>query len=177
MIGRNIKLEGRQMDSEQIKELLQILEEYGKLSHEIIATMMELPVEIITSTIKQLEDKKVILKYPTLINWEQFEPQKTIKAMIEVKVTPEREVGFDDIAARIYKFPEVQAVYLMSGSYDFSIIFEGKSIKDIATFISQKVSTLDNVISTATHFILKKYKHDGVIYNSDEEDKRIIFTP
>jgi DNA-binding Lrp family transcriptional regulator len=170
-------LEGRDMEPARIEELLRLLEGDGRLSPDTIATMMGVTVEEVSKAIAKLEADKVILKYPALINWDSVEGNGNVKAMIEVKVTPQREVGFDDIASRIYKFPEVQSVYLMSGSYDLSIVIEGASIKDVALFVSQKLSTLDNVISTATHFILKKYKHDGVIFNEGEEDKRMLVAP
>jgi DNA-binding Lrp family transcriptional regulator len=169
--------EGRDMEPARIEELLRLLEGNGRLSPETIATMMGVTVEEVSKAIAKLESNKVILKYPALINWDNVEGNGNVKAMIEVKVTPQREVGFDDIASRIYKFPEVQSVYLMSGSYDLSIVIEGASIKDVALFVSQKLSTIDNVISTATHFILKKYKHDGVIFNEGEEDKRMLVAP
>jgi DNA-binding Lrp family transcriptional regulator len=97
--------------------------------------------------------------------------------MIDVKVTPKRGVGFDDIAKRIYRFKEVKSVYLMSGAYDLSVIIEGGSMNEVARFVSDKLSTLDSVISTTTHFILKKYKHDGTIFEPEEEDKRIVVSP
>jgi len=165
------------MDTAKINELLRLLEEDARLQPATLATMLGLNEEEVTALITRLEKEKVILKYPALINWDKTEGKGTVTAMIEVKVTPQRDVGFDDIASRVYKFPEVQSVYLMSGSYDLSIVIEGDSIKDIAFFVSQKLSTLDNVISTATHFILKKYKHDGVIYGESEEDRRMIVTP
>lgn len=172
------KLGGKEMDLRQLKELLHILEENGRLQAKPIATMMGLTEEEVKKTIAKLEEDKVILKYPALINWDQIEGNGVVKALIEVKVTPQRDVGFDDIASRIYKFPEVKSVYLMSGAYDLSVITEGKSIKDVALFVSEKLSTLDSVISTATHFILKKYKHDGVIFSDQkEDDKRMIVTP
>lgn len=165
------------MKPAHIKELLHLLEEDGRLSAEAIAIMMDLPVDEIEKTIKTLEKQRIILRYPALINWDKVEANGNVTALIEVKVTPQRDVGFDDIAARIYKFPEVQSVYLISGDYDLNIVIEGKSIKDVALFVSQKLSALEHVISTATHFILKKYKHDGVVFNEGEEDKRMIVTP
>ncbi len=103
---------------------------------------------------------------------------KGVAALIDVKVTPVRGVGFDKIASRIYRFPEVKAVYLMSGAYDLSVSVEGKTMMEVSRFVSEKLSTLDTVISTTTHFILKKYKHDGIILNDDEDnDKRIMVSP
>jgi DNA-binding Lrp family transcriptional regulator len=170
-------LEGIGMKAAQKKELLYLLEEDARRTPNILATLIGVSEQEITEAMDQLEKEKVILKYPALINWDQVDGNGNVTAMIEVKVTPQRDVGFDEIAARIYKFPEVQSVYLMSGSYDLSIVIEGESIKDVAFFVSQRLSTLDNVISTATHFILKKYKHDGVIYDEGDEDKRMIVTP
>lgn len=166
------------MEQSKIKELLHILEENGRLDAETIAAMMGLSTEEVKKTIAQLEKDNVILKYPALINWDLIDGNSVVKAMIEVKVTPQRDVGFDHIASRIYKFPEVKSVYLMSGAYDLSVIIEGKSIKDVALFVSEKLSTIDSVVSTSTHFILKKYKHDGVIFDGrKEDDKRMIVTP
>lgn len=120
----------------------------------------------------------MIVSYPALIDWSKVEGQENIIAMIDVKVTPKRGVGFDEVAERIYRFPEVTSLYLMSGAYDLSITIEGQTMNQIATFVSEKLSTIDNVISTTTHFMLKKYKHDGVIFgSSDDKDRRMVITP
>jgi DNA-binding Lrp family transcriptional regulator len=165
------------VERDKQRELLHILEENSRRSAETIATMLDTTVEDVKETIAQLEKAKVIIKYPAIVNWEKVEQDDLVTAMIDVKVTPKREVGFDDIAERIYRFPEVQSVYLMSGAYDLSVVIEGKTMRQVAQFVSEKLSALDSVISTTTHFILKKYKHDGVILEQPEDDKRMVVTP
>ncbi|MGG3465995.1 Lrp/AsnC family transcriptional regulator [Neobacillus pocheonensis] len=159
-------------------EILKIIEEDHKLSVETIASMVLSSEEKVKGIIEKLEQEKIIISYPTLIDWSKVEGQENIIAMIDVKVTPKRGVGFDEVAERIYRFPEVTSLYLMSGAYDLSITVEGKTMTQIATFVSEKLSTIENVISTTTHFMLKKYKHDGVIFGgSDDRDKRMVVTP
>ncbi|NRD76765.1 Lrp/AsnC family transcriptional regulator [Bacillus sp. BRMEA1] len=165
------------LSSEEI-EILRIMEENHKISVESIALMVMSSEESVRKTIKKLEDDKIIMSYPTLIDWSKVEGQENIIAMIDVKVTPKRGVGFDEVADRIARFPEVSSLYLMSGGYDLSITIEGKTMNQIATFVSEKLSTIENVISTTTHFMLKKYKHDGVIFSSgDEKDRRMVVSP
>ena len=159
-------------------EILKLIEENHKISEETIALMVMSSEETVRKTIKKLEEEKVIVSYPALIDWSKVEGQENIIAMIDVKVTPKRGVGFDEVAERIYRFPEVTSLYLMSGAYDLSITIEGQTMNQIATFVSEKLSTIDNVISTTTHFMLKKYKHDGVIFgSSDDKDRRMVITP
>ncbi|AMA71665.1 Lrp/AsnC family transcriptional regulator [Aneurinibacillus thermoaerophilus] len=165
------------MEREKQRELLHILEENSRRSAETIATMLDTTVEDVKETIAKLEKEKVIIKYPAIVNWEKVDENDLVTAMIDVKVTPKRDVGFDDVAERIYRFPEVQSVYLMSGAYDLSVVIEGKTMRQVAQFVSEKLSALDSVISTTTHFILKKYKHDGVILEQPEDDKRMVVTP
>ena len=126
--------------------------------------------------IKRLEKDKVILSYNTLINWEKF-GDNMVTAIIEVNLMPQREVGFDAIAERIYRFDEVRTVYLMSGSFDLMVIIEGKSLKDVANFVSTRLSTIEGVTQTRSHFILKPYKKDGVIINDEERDRRLVVSP
>ncbi len=165
------------LSSEEI-EILRIIEENHKISVESIALMVESSEEQVRKTLKKLEDEKIIMSYPTLIDWSKVEGQENVIAMIDVKVTPKRGVGFDEVAKRIARFPEVSSLYLMSGAYDLSITIEGKSMNQIATFVSEKLSTIDNVISTTTHFMLKKYKHDGVLFTSgDDQDRRMVVSP
>lgn len=165
------------VEREKQRELLHILEENGRRSAETIATMLGVSIEEVKETIEKLEKEKIIIKYPAIVNWEKVDENDLVTAMIDVKVTPKREVGFDEIAERIYRFPEVQSVYLMSGAYDLSVVIEGKTMRQVAQFVSEKLSALDSVISTTTHFILKKYKHDGVILEKPEDDKRMVVTP
>jgi DNA-binding Lrp family transcriptional regulator len=139
--------------------------------------MVSLNVEETEALIKKLEDNKIIVRYISVIDWTKIEEYSGVRAMIDVKVTPKRGVGFDEVAERIYRFKEVNSVYLMSGAYDLSVIIEGQSMNEVARFVSQKLSALDSVISTTTHFILNKYKHDGVIFEPENKDKRIVVSP
>lgn len=163
--------------NEKELELLQILEKNSRLSVETIANMIDCSVDETSKMMKSLEERNIILGYNTVINWDETSADEGVTAMIDVKVTPKREVGFDDVAERLYRFQEVKAVYLMSGAYDLSIQIEGKTMKEISRFVSEKLSTLDSVLSTTTHFILKRYKHDGVIYEKKKSDKRIVVSP
>jgi DNA-binding Lrp family transcriptional regulator len=159
-------------------EILKIIEENHRVSVESIALMTMCSEETVMKTIKKLEDEKIIISYPTLIDWSKVEGQESVVAMIDVKVTPKRGVGFDEVAERISRFPEVTSLYLMSGAYDLSITVEGKTMQQIAGFVSEKLSTIENVMSTTTHFMLKKYKHDGVRFNDyDDKDRRMVVTP
>ena len=121
-----------------------------------------------------MEQEHIICGYHTLINWDKTTVEK-VTALIEVKVTPQRGMGFDKIAERIYQFDEVNAVYLMSGAYDFTVILEGKTMKDVAYFVANKLSTLDSVLSTATHFVLKKCKDHGTVLEQETPDERELF--
>lgn len=159
------------------KELLTLIEENSRYDVATLADLLNVSKMDVQKLIEQLEEQKIIVKYPTLINWEKLDENGTVTAMIEVKVTPKREVGFDNIAARIYRFPEVKSVYLMSGAYDLSVTVEGKTMKEVAYFVAQKLSTLDSVVSTATHFLLKKYKHDGIVLEDGDDDMRMAVTP
>ena len=159
------------------KAILDILERDSRTSIEEIAVMLNRPVSDIFAAIADMEKNRVICSYTTLINWDKTE-REYVTAMIEVKVTPQRDMGFEKIAERIYGFDEVKAVYLMSGTYDFMVMMEGKNIKEISYFISNKLSTIDAVLSTATHFVLKKYKDHGVILDkTPDEDERMIVSP
>ncbi|MGG5254453.1 Lrp/AsnC family transcriptional regulator [Neobacillus sp. SM06] len=165
------------LSSEEI-EILKIIEENHKVPVETIALMANCSEELVRNTIKKLEEENVIVSYPALIDWSKVEGQEHVIAMIDVKVTPKRGVGFDEVAERIYRFPEVSSLYLMSGAYDLSITVEGKTMNQIATFVSEKLSTIESVISTTTHFMLKKYKHDGVVFGSgDDKDRRMVVSP
>ena len=132
--------------------------------------------EDIASLIKDMEKEGVICGYPTLINWDKIENEK-VTALIEVKVTPQRGEGFDRVAERIYKFEEVESVYLMSGGYDLTVMIEGRSMKEVAHFVSSKLAPMDSVISTVTHFVLKKYKEHGIPLVHKKKDERMLITP
>ncbi|MGE5473073.1 MAG: Lrp/AsnC family transcriptional regulator [Ignavibacteriales bacterium] len=158
-----------------MKQILEILEKDARTSAEQIAAMTGKSVDEIKAEIKKLEDENIIAGYTTVINWDKTE-QETVNALIEVKVTPTRGLGFDKVASRIYNFPEVKALYLMSGSYDFTVLIEGKTMKEVALFVAEKLAPLESVMSTATHFVLKKYKDDGVILHEKFEDDREAIT-
>jgi DNA-binding Lrp family transcriptional regulator len=163
--------------TEKELELLECLERNSRLPVDTLAKMLDLSVEEVQAMIRKLEQEKIIVDYVTLVDWAKVKEQEGLTAMIDVKVTPKRGVGFDEIAEKIYRYPEVKSVYLMSGAYDLSIVVEGRTMSQVASFVAQKLSTLDSVISTTTHFILKKYKHDGIIYDQNDDDKRIVVTP
>ena len=158
-------------------EILQLIEKNSRYSIETIAKMVELSTDEVQEIIQKLEKQKVIVEYNTMINWRKVDGHEGVTAIIDVKVTPKRGVGFDEIAKRIYRYPEVRSVYLMSGAYDLSVEIEGRSMSEVGNFVSDKLSTLDSVLSTTTHFVLKKYKHDGTIFDYGEEDKRIVVSP
>ena len=157
-------------------ELLTIIEKNSRIDFKELAVLLGKSEEEVLKELTKLEQEGIICGYHTLINWEKTSIEK-VTALIEVKVTPQRGQGFDKIAERIYNYPEVRAVYLISGGYDLLITLEERSLKEIANFVSDKLSTLDSVLSTATHFILKKYKDHGTIYNDKKEDKREVITP
>lgn len=158
------------------EKILQILENDAKISVKDLAIMLEHPVEEIEKEIKAMEADNIICGYQTLINWEKTD-KEVVTALIEVKVTPQRGEGFDKIAERIYRFREVKAVYLMSGGFDLTVIIEGKTMKEVALFVSNKLSVLDSVLSTGTHFVLKKYKEYGKILEEEKKDERMIVSP
>ena len=159
-------------------ELLRALEENARFSIPVLSKMLQTDEATIKQLIKTLREENIILKYTALVDWSKVEKHEEKEfALIDVKVQPKRGVGFDEIAERIYRYNEVQSVYLMSGAYDLSVMVEGKSMHEIAMFVSEKLSTLDSVLSTATHFMLKKYKHDGTVFEKVKEDKRIVVTP
>ncbi|MGS0744641.1 Lrp/AsnC family transcriptional regulator [Syntrophomonas erecta subsp. sporosyntropha] len=158
------------------KKILNLIEHDAKLSTKTMAVILDEDEEKIAATIKKMEKEKVILGYNTVTNWEKM-GDDGVTAMIDVKVVPEREVGFNRVAERICRFPEVRCVYLMSGTYDLSVVVEGDTMKDVAWFVSHKLSTLEQVQSTTTHFILKRYKQDNFIFEEPHEDKRLVVSP
>lgn len=158
-------------------EILRLLENNSRLTAEDIAIMIGKDVQEVRSTIKELEDSQVICGYNTLINWEHTHCNEVVTALIEVRVTPQRGEGFDKVAERIYQYSEVKSVYLMSGGFDFTVIIEGKTMKEVALFVGQKLAPLESVLSTATHFVLKKYKDYGVVFEEEKKDGRMIVSP
>lgn len=158
--------------------ILAVLEENHRTTTESMAMQLNMTVEEVENSIKKLEKEKIIISYPTLIDWNKIAGKENVVAMIDVKVTPQRGVGFDEIAEKIYRYPEVDSLYLMSGTYDLSVTLEGKTLREISMFVSNKLATIEGVISTTTHFMLKRYKHDGVmIEGDDDEDRRMVVTP
>lgn len=158
------------------EKILSIIEKNSRIDLKELGIILGVEETAIVEEMEKMEQEGIICGYHTLINWEKTSVEK-VNALIEVRVTPQRGHGFDNIAERIYKYPEVHAVYLISGGYDLLVSLEGKSLKEVSNFVSDKLSTLDTVLSTATHFILKKYKDHGTILSKDEVDERIQVTP
>lgn len=160
-----------------MKEILKILEKDARTTPEEIAKILKKSVASVKNSIKKLEKDGIILKYKTVINRELVnEDNKNVRALIEVKIAPQRGTGFDHIAERIYRFPEVSSCYLLSGTYDLLLTVEGKDIQTVSSFVSERLATLDNVRGTVTHFLLKKYKEDGDILKRAEHNKRIAIS-
>jgi len=158
-----------------MEEILEILEKDSRYTEEQIAVMTGKTVHEVKEAIKKYEKDNIIAGYTALINWEQTSKDSVV-ALIEVKVTPQRGEGFDKVAERIYRFPEVKSCYLMSGGFDLTVIVEGKTMKNVALFVSEKLATQEGVLSTATHFILKKYKDKGIIFEEKiRDDREAIF--
>ena len=154
-------------------EVLNLLQYNARLSSEDIAAMTKKTPAEVDAIIKHLEDEGIILKYSTIINPEKIaETKEKVRAQIEIQVTPEREHGFDALAERIYRFPQVKSLYLMSGGYDLQVIIEGDSLQEVAFFVAKKLSTLNGVKSTKTHFVLKTYKENDVLYVDEKKDRR-----
>ena len=155
------------------EEILNLLEQNARLSVEDIAAMTKKSPDEVKSIIKQMEDEGIILKYGAVINKEKLTgTDDKVRVQIQIQVSPEREHGFDKIADRIYRYPQVKSVYLMSGGYDFMVVIEGDSLKEVGLFVSEKLATLEGVRSTKTCFVLKTYKENDVIYVEDEKDRR-----
>ena len=159
------------------KKVLHLLEEDPRLNAETLSTMLDKEVGEIKDIITKYEENGVIVGYRTLIDWEETDVEK-VTALIELKVTPKRDGGYDRVAEKIYHYPEVKDMYLMSGGYDFTVIIEGKTMKEVALFVAEKLAPAEGVISTATHFVLRKYKTESVIHgaklNVDEREKGIL---
>ena len=158
------------------QELLRLLDQDYHQTHEQLARQLGAETSQVAKMIRELEDDRILVKCQPIINWEKA-GLEDVSALIEVKITPQREVGFDAIAARIYRFPEVRNLFLMSGTYDLAVTVEGANLKEVAQFVSTKLATIDGVVSTTTHFVLKKYKEEGVIIDDEEADRRLLVTP
>ena len=156
--------------------ILNILTEDARTPISQIAVMLGEDEATIADTIARLERQRIILKYPALVNWERVDVDQ-VEAMIEVRVTPQRGEGFEAIAEQIYRFDEVSSVYLMSGGYDLLVNMKARTMRQLALFVAEKLSTIEHVISTATHFVLKKYKDQGVLMDETTEDLRLKVTP
>lgn len=154
-----------------LKDILKILENDARTTTKQIATMTNTPEAEVAKEITQAEKDHTIVKYKTVVNWDKLENER-VSALIEVKVSPQRDVGFDAIAERIYRFPQARTVYLVSGTYDLLIIVTGKSMHEVADFVALKLAPIEGVQSTVTHFLLKRFKEDGEILSDKEEGKR-----
>lgn len=160
---------------EMREKILTFIEKNSRIDLKELAVVLGVDEAIVANELEAMEQEHIICGYHTLIDWEKTSIEK-VNALIEVRVTPQRGRGFDSVAERIYNYPEVNAVYLISGGYDLLVTLEGKTLREVAQFVSDKLSTLDSVLSTKTNFILKKYKDHGTIIAEPEEDERMLVT-
>ena len=154
-----------------MNDILKLLEDNATLTAEQLAVMCNKEVGDIKNLIKTYEKEGVIVGYKTLVDWDKTD-RECVSAIIEIKITPQRDRGFDHVAEKIYNYPEVQSLYLMSGGHDLCVQIEGKTMKEVAYFVAQKLATIDEVVAPATHFVLRKYKDKGVVYGPQEIDER-----
>ena len=152
-----------------MEQILELLQDDAQLTPSQLAVLLGESEEAVAKAIAQYEREGVIRGYHALVNWERTETQKA-SALIELRITPKKDTGFDEIAGRIMNFPEVESVYLMSGGYDLAVTVTGRTMQDVAMFVQKRLATLDGVLSTATHFVLTKYKDGGVIFQSEYEE-------
>ena len=159
-----------------MEEILNILDkEKGNVSRAKIAQMLGMEEKEVADKIEKMEKENVIVGYKTIVNWDKTD-KDVVVALIELRITPQRGEGFDKVAERIYKYPQVKSLYLMSGAYDLAVTIEGKSMKEVALFVAQKLAPMDSISSAATHFVLKKYKEEGIVFEDDEKDTRQVIT-
>ena len=158
------------------EKILAIIEKNSRIDLKDLAALLGESEAAVANEIADMEKENIICGYHTMINWDNTGNEKVI-ALIEVKVTPQRGMGFDKIAERIYQYSEVNSVYLMSGAFDFTVIIEGKTMREVDQFVSEKLSPMDSVLSTATHFVLKKYKDHGTVMYEKPGDERMMITP
>ncbi|MBP3359433.1 MAG: Lrp/AsnC family transcriptional regulator [Clostridia bacterium] len=158
-----------------MEDVLRILEQDSTRSNKNIARMLGITEDEVAEQISELEKRNVIVGYKTLINWDKTD-REVVDAFIELKITPQRGEGFDKVAERIYKYPQVKTVYLMSGTHDLAVMIEGRTMKEVALFVAEKLAPMDSVISTSTSFVLKKYKQEGIVFEDDEKDTRQVIT-
>ncbi|MFQ5924553.1 MAG: Lrp/AsnC family transcriptional regulator [Dehalococcoidia bacterium] len=159
-----------------MKEVFRILEQDARRTPQQIATMTGIPLAEVKKAIKKAEGDRTILKYKTMVDWDKL-GEEQVWALIEVKVVPQRDVGFDAIAERIYRFPEARSVYLVSGTYDLAVTVVGSNMREVAAFVSEKLAPLESVQGTVTHFLLKRYKEDGEVLEVEERLKRLPIMP
>ena len=158
------------------EKILAVIEKNSRIDIKDLATLLGEDEVAVANEIAEMEKERIICGYHTLIDWDKTGDEK-VTALIEVRVTPQRGMGFDKVAERIYQYNEVEAVYLMSGGYDFTVMIEGKTMRQVAQFVSDKLAPMESVLSTATHFILKKYKDHGTIIAEEEQEERMLITP
>ena len=158
------------------ENILAVMEKNSRIDVKDLAVLLGESEVAVVNEIAEMEKERIICGYHTLIDWDKTGDER-VTALIEVKVTPQRGMGFDKVAERIYQYNEVTAVYLMSGAFDFTVIIEGRTMRQVAQFVSDKLSPMESVLSTATHFILKKYKDHGTIIAEEEQDERMLITP
>jgi DNA-binding Lrp family transcriptional regulator len=158
------------------EKILNYIEKNSRVELKELAVLLGTTEAEITQELADMEAEGIICGYHTLIDWDKVTTDR-VNALIEVKVTPQRDLGFDAIAERIYKYPEVNATYLMAGGFDLLVSLEGKTLREVSSFVTQKLATLEYVISTTTHFVLKKYKDHGTILNAENTDERMLMTP
>lgn len=158
------------------EKILTFIEKNSRIDLKELAIMLGVDEATVVQELRNMEEEHIICGYHTLIDWDKTGVEK-VTAMIEVRVTPQREMGFDKVAERIYNYPEVNAVFLISGGFDLMVTLEGKTLREVSQFVTDKLSTLDSVLSTKTNFILKKYKDHGTVMASAPKDERILMTP
>ena len=158
-----------------MKKIFEILEKDARTTPKQISIMTGIPLAEVEKVIRKGEEERTIVKYKTMINWQKLGKEQ-VWALIEVKIQPQREVGFDAVAERIYRFPQVRSAYLVSGTYDLAVLVVGKTMEEVATFIARKLAPLEGVQGAVTHFLLKRYKEDGEILDGREETKRLPLT-
>ena len=158
------------------EKILTFIEKNSRVDIKELAVLLGVDETMVLNELEQMEQEHIICGYHTLIDWDKTGVEK-VSAMIEVRVTPQRDMGFDKVAERIYNYPEVNSVYLISGGFDLMVTLEGKTLRDISYFVTDKLSTLDSVLSTKTNFILKKYKDHGTVMVESPKDERMMMTP
>ena len=159
-----------------MKDILAILEQNARATPEEISEMTGRATEEVRAAIAEAERSRAIVKYKTLVNWDRLGEQEVL-ALVELRVTPQRDVGFDGVAGRIARFPEVRSLHLMSGDYDLSVLLAGRTMQEVASFVAMKLAALEEVHGTTTHFLLKRFKEDGVILDGEEGVKRLPLSP